>query len=46
MAFSVYEVVRLACLSSSWFVYVRNGLLQRFLTGHEQTNYATDKPRE
>ena len=46
MAFSVYEVVRVACLSRSWFVYVRNGLLQRFLTGREQTNYATDKPRE
>ena len=46
MAFSVYEVIRVAWLSRSWFVYERNGLQQRILTGREQTNYATDKPRE
>ena len=32
MAFSVYEVVRAACLSRSWFV-----------TGRKQTSYATDE---
>ena len=35
MAFSVYEVIRVACLSRSWF-----------LTGSKQTNYARDNPRE
>ena len=46
LAFSIYEVVRVACPSRSWLVYVRNGLLERFLTGREQKNYATDKPRK
>ena len=35
LAFSVNEVVRVACLSRSWFVYIPQG-----------DNYATDKPRE
>ena len=35
MAFSVYEVVRVGCLSRSWFVY-----------SLWETNYATDKPCE
>ena len=35
MAFGVYEVVRVGCLSRSWFVY-----------SLWETNYATDKPRE
>ena len=42
MAFSVYEVIRVACLSRGWFVY--NACL--FLTASNQTNYATGKPRE
>ena len=42
MAFSVYEVIRVACLSRGWFVY--NPCL--FLTASNQTNYATGKPRE
>ena len=41
MAFSVYEVVRVACQSHGWFVYAP------FLLGRiKQTNYATGKPRE
>ena len=36
MAFSVYEVIRVACLSRGWFVY--NPCL--FLTASNQTNYA------
>ena len=43
MPFSVYEVVRLSCLSHSWFVYAPR---ETFLTARKQTNYATDKPRE
>ena len=35
MAFSVYEVIRVACLSRNCFV-----------DACEQTNYATDKQRE
>ena len=42
MAFSVYEVIRVACLSRGWFVY--NPCL--FLPASNQTNYATGKPRE
>ena len=37
VALSVYEVVCVAFLLRSWFVYA---------TRHKQTNYATDKPRE
>ena len=40
MAFRVYEVVRVACLSHIWFVYVP------LLAGCKQINYTTDKPRE
>ena len=40
MALRVYEVVRVACLSCSWFVYPPRE------TGSKQTKYATDKPRE
>ena len=36
-AFSVYEVVHVACLSHCWFAYV---LLSK------QTNYVTEKPRK
>ena len=36
MAFTVYEIVRVACQSRSWFVYA---------AGCKQTNYATDKRR-
>ena len=40
MAFRVYEVVYVAFLSCSWFVYTPRE------TGPKQTKYATDKPRE
>ena len=39
MAFIVYEVIRVACLSRGWFAYAT------FPLGHlKQTNYVTDKP--
>ena len=41
LAFSIYEVVRVACLSRTWFAHAR------FLLGcikQSYTNYVTDKP--
>ena len=36
MAFSVYEVARVKCLSQSWFIYVSQAW------GRKQSNYVTD----
>ena len=43
MPFSVYEVVRVSCLSRSQFVYAPR---ETFLTARKQTNHGTDKPHK
>ena len=42
MAFSIDEVIRVACLLRT----VVGFCLQKFLTGSKQTKYTTDKPRK